>query len=92
MLKNNKGKQMNETEYIKEAVVRECVNSFINSVQEFARFETIEEQQQSIITWSQALHAAIALQKSDLIIKPFTKDESLDLYIDDMFVETEENK
>ena len=71
---------MNETEYIKQALLRECVNSFINSVNELDRFDTILEQQTSILTWGQAVIAALAIQNSDVIIRPFTKEEDPDLF------------
>jgi hypothetical protein len=71
---------MNETEYIKQALLRECVNSFINSVNKLDRFDTILEQQTSILTWGQAVIAALAIQNSDVIIRPFTKEEDPDLF------------
>ena len=71
---------MNETEYIKQALLRECVNGFINSVNELDRFDTVLEQQTSILTWGQAVIAALAIQNSDVIIRPFTKEEDPDLF------------
>ena len=71
---------MNETEYIKEALVRECVNSFINSVSEYDRFDTVLEQHQHIDTWGQAVLVALALQNSDVIIRPYTREEDPDMY------------
>jgi hypothetical protein len=76
---------MNETEYIKQALLRECVNSFINSVNELDRFDTVLEQQTSILTWGQAVIASLAIQNSDVIIRPFTKEEDPDLFTETDF-------
>jgi hypothetical protein len=76
---------MNETEYIKQALLRECVNSFINSVNEYDRFDTVLEQQTSILIWGQAVIASLAIQNSDVIIRPFTKKEDPDLFTETDF-------
>ena len=53
---------MNETDYIKEALVQECVNGFINSVLEYQRFDSISDQNNAIQTWSQAVLAAVSIK------------------------------
>jgi hypothetical protein len=59
---------MNETDYIKEALVQECVNGFINSVLEYQRFDSISDQNNAIQTWSQAVLAAVSIKDNVEVI------------------------
>jgi hypothetical protein len=59
---------MNETDYIKEALVQECVNGFINSVLEYQRFDSISDQNNAIQTWSQAVLAAVSIKNNVEVI------------------------
>jgi hypothetical protein len=59
---------MNETDYIKEALVQECVNGFINSVLEYQRFDSISDQNNVIQTWSQAVLAAVSIKDNVEVI------------------------
>jgi hypothetical protein len=59
---------MNETDYIKEALLQECVNGFINSVLEYQRFDSISDQNNAIETWSQAVLAAVSIKTNVEVI------------------------
>jgi hypothetical protein len=59
---------MNETDYIKEALMQECVNGFINSVLEYQRFDSISDQNNAIQTWSQAVLAAVSIKNNVEVI------------------------
>jgi hypothetical protein len=59
---------MNESDYIKEALMQECVNGFINSVLEYQRFDSISDQNNAIQTWSQAVLAAVSIKNNVEVI------------------------
>lgn len=59
---------MNETDYIKEALLQECVNGFVNSVLEYQRFDSISDQNNAIQTWSQAVLAAVSIKTNVEVI------------------------
>lgn len=59
---------MNETDYIKEALLKECVNGFINSVLEYQRFDSILDQNNAVQTWSQAVLAAVSIKNNVEVI------------------------
>jgi hypothetical protein len=59
---------MNETDYIKEALLQECVNGFVNSVLEYQRFDSISDQNNAIETWSQAVLAAVSIKTNVEVI------------------------
>jgi hypothetical protein len=59
---------MNETDYIKEALLQECVNGFVNSVLEYQRFDSISDQNNAIQTWSQAVLAAVSIKNNVEVI------------------------
>ena len=52
---------MNETDYIKEALIKKCVNNFIECVVK-VRSRDLAEDTANVSDWAQAVIAAIAIK------------------------------